>query len=234
MVIGERSLKLLQLSHGGQAPLPFKLLQFSPFFIQMEDTWHLKHLKVKNMPHQIVNYSHLTHFFSNLCSQTIIETCFYAGFEKKRRWNNVGKKRTLPIYTRFQFSLFIKASRFQFHFFSYAFSETKKWKMVMRKEWDLEITKWALWGDEDMREVTRDCQKYSKLLMLELSPESNVFLIRLPRVLVGGFSGIILTANGHPFAKNVGVWEVGLWIKDAERGRQHENKRGLMWHVIDV
>ena len=154
----------------GQAPLPFKLLQFSPFFIQMEDTWHLKHLKVKNMPHQIVNYSHLTHFFSNLCSQTIIETCFYAGFEKKRRWNNVGKKRTLPIYTRFQFSLFIKASRFQFHFFSYAFSETKKWKMVMRKEWDLEITKWALWGDEDMREVTRDCQKYSKLLMLELSP----------------------------------------------------------------
>ena len=61
-----------------------------------------------------------------------------------------------------------------------------------------------------MREVTRDCQKYSKLLMLELSPESNVFLIRLPRVLVGGFSGIILTANGHPFAKNVGVWEVGL------------------------
>ena len=128
----------------------------------MEDIWHLKHLKVKNM--QIVNYSHLTHSFNNLCSQTIIGTRIYAGFEKKRRWNSVRKKRNLPIYTRFQFPFFIKVSRFQFHFFSYAFLETKKWKMVMRKEWNSEITRWALWGDEDLREVTRDCQKYSKLL----------------------------------------------------------------------
>ena len=70
--------------------------------------------------------------------------------------------------------------------------------------------------------------------MLELSPESNVFLIRLPRVLVGGFSDIILTVPFRPFAKNVGVWKVGLWMENAERDRQDESKQGLMWHVFDV
>ena len=130
----------------------------------MEDTWHLKHLKVKNMPHQIVNYSHLTHSFSNLCSQTIIGTCFYAGFEKKRRQNSVRKKRNLPIYTRFQFPFFYKSFKISISFLFLHFLRDQKVKIVMRKEWNLEITRWALWGDEDLREVTRDCQKYLKLL----------------------------------------------------------------------
>ena len=47
----------------GPAPLPFKILQFFPVLTWMKDTWHIKHLKVKKMPHQNIIYLHLTHPF---------------------------------------------------------------------------------------------------------------------------------------------------------------------------
>ena len=38
-------------------------IQNSPVFTQMKDTWHIKHLKVKKMPHQNIIYLHPTHPF---------------------------------------------------------------------------------------------------------------------------------------------------------------------------
>ena len=47
----------------GPAPLLFKILQFSPVFTRMKNTWHIKHLEIKNKPHQNIIYLHLTHPF---------------------------------------------------------------------------------------------------------------------------------------------------------------------------
>ena len=47
----------------GPAPLLFKILQFSPVFTRMKNKWHIKHLEIKNKPHQNIIYLHLTHPF---------------------------------------------------------------------------------------------------------------------------------------------------------------------------
>ncbi len=50
----------------GSAPFPLKILQFSPIFIRMKDTWQTQNLTVKNKPHQTPFTSLSTTPFSNL------------------------------------------------------------------------------------------------------------------------------------------------------------------------
>ena len=55
---------------GIPAPLPFKILQFSPIFIRMKDTWHIKYQTVKDMPHQNIIFTHRFHSATSIHKPT--------------------------------------------------------------------------------------------------------------------------------------------------------------------
>ena len=76
----------------------------------------------------------------------------------------------------------------------------------------MKITRWAFWGDEDLREMTRDSQESPKLLRAEVSSESSALLIRgfgtwsnfATRVLEIGLSSLLLQ-NRRCIARNWGI-----------------------------
>ena len=76
----------------------------------------------------------------------------------------------------------------------------------------MKITRWAFWGDEDLREMTRDSQESTKLLRAEVSSESSALLIRefgtwsnfATRGLKMGLSSLLLQ-NKRCITRNWGI-----------------------------
>ena len=76
----------------------------------------------------------------------------------------------------------------------------------------MKITRWAFWGDEDLREMTRDFQESPKLLRAEVSSESSALLIRefgtwsnfATRGLKMGLSSLLLQ-NKRCITRNWGI-----------------------------
>ena len=82
---------------------------------------------------------------------------------------NARKIETNPEKKKITFHFMTKVSNFHFSFLfslSQRPNSAKWWIERKKKDWKLKITKWAFWGDEDLREMTRDSQESSKLLKL--------------------------------------------------------------------
>ena len=128
--------------------------------------------------------------------------------KRKEDRNLPKKKKHLPFYDKsFKFSFFL-----YFLTLSQRPNSAKWWIERKKKDWNLKITRWAFWGDEDLREMTRDSQESTKLLRAEVSSESSALLIRefgtwsnfATRGLEMGLSSLLLQ-NKRCITKNWGI-----------------------------